>query len=102
MSITFIETAPISPLFNCTHMPQGISINHLKTPRRIPQAALQKVQLPEAKQVNYSLSDLFLTCLERLSKSVKQFGSGSGPTTCQTSYQFFPKLISRQHTQVHS
>ena len=27
-------------------MPQGIAINHLDTPRRIPQAALQKVQLP--------------------------------------------------------
>ena len=26
-------------------MPQGIAINHLNTPRRIPQAALQNVHL---------------------------------------------------------
>ena len=45
MTINFVETAPISPLFNCTHMPQAIAINHLNTPRKIPQAAVQKVQL---------------------------------------------------------
>ena len=27
-------------------MPQGITINDLNAPRRIPQTALQKVQLP--------------------------------------------------------
>ena len=28
-------------------MPQGITINHLNTPRRIPQAAQHKVQLSD-------------------------------------------------------
>ena len=46
MTINFVITAPISPQFNCTHMPQGIAINHLNTPRSIPQASLQKWQLP--------------------------------------------------------
>ena len=41
MTINFVKTAPISPLFNCTHMPQGIAINHLNTTRSIPQASLQ-------------------------------------------------------------
>ena len=74
-------------------MPQGIAINHLNTPRRIPQAALQTVQLSgqagKLQSVYNVWSDLFLNCLERLSKSVKQFGSRSGPTTCHTSYHFF-------------
>ena len=34
-------------------MPQGIAINRMNTPRSIPQAALQKVQL-QVKQVNNS------------------------------------------------
>ena len=92
MTIYFVEIAPISPIFNCTHMPQGIAINHLNTPR-IPQAALHKVQLSGQAgllQLLYNVrSDLFLNCLERLSKSVKQFGSKSGPTICHTSYQIF-------------
>ena len=45
-AINIVKTAPISPLFNCTHMPQGIAINHLNTPRSIPQASLRKWQLP--------------------------------------------------------
>ena len=40
MTINFVETAPLSPQSNCTHMPQGIAINHLNTPRSIPQASL--------------------------------------------------------------
>ena len=46
MTINFVETAPMNPSSNCTHMPQGIAINQLNTPRSIPQASLQKWQLP--------------------------------------------------------
>ena len=74
-------------------MPQGIAINHLNSPRRIPQAALQRAQLSGQAGLLQSVynvrSDLFLNCLESLSKSVKQFGSRSGPKTCHTSYQNF-------------
>ena len=54
-------------------MPQGIAINHLNTPRRIPQAALHKVQLSgqAGLQSVYNVrSDLFLNCLERVSNSL--------------------------------
>ena len=83
-------------------MPLGIAINHLNTPRRIPQAALQKEQLSGQADLLQSVynvrSDLFLNCLESLLKSVKQFGSRSGPTTCHTSNQNFCKAY-QQTTQ---
>ena len=73
---------------NCTHMPQGIAINRLNTPRSIHQASLQKWQLPGQICLLQSVCSVgliyFLTVWKVYQRVSKQCGSRSGPVKCQT------------------